>query len=349
MKNLYEVMGVPKNASEEDIKRSYRSLVMKYHPDHNHEEGATEKFKEISDAYEILVDPNKRQQYDTFGEVNPNNQRPFTSAFNDAFSHFFGGHQKRQMKGRNISVSVSVTTKQALYGDKVDVSFHRSGVCEKCQGCGGDKVVCKDCGGQGVRLIRTENNMVVQISCPSCRNKGHVVNNICGDCGGTGFSSIKEEKISFDIFPGVENGMSFVHAGSGEPCPDGIPGDLIIQCVVENHKHLQRLDNGNVILEYPITYAELSLGTEIQVPTLEKTVEIKIPPGTQTDAKFRLKGLGFPIFNNTATIYNHGDQYVQVKIVIPTSLNEKHTKLLKKLNEIKIDKVSETRREILGE
>lgn len=346
MKDPYQSMGVAKNASAEEIKKAYRQLAAKYHPDRNPgDQAAVEKFKEISQAYEILSDKSKRDFYDRHGTVESRSQgpggrgKPFTSPFDDMFSHFFN-ENRRSHQGEPVVVEVPVTIHQAIHGDEVDVVYSTKKVCEKC------RVKCSRCDGRGVHVTQGRG-MVVQGACHACSGAGYVTGK-CSECDG-GFTEPVEQTMKFTIPPGVESGMRFVSQGFGNPSvrPDGMNGDLYLITNVEEHPVLKRHPNGNVLLEYPFTFSELCLGTKIDVPTLEGCVSVNIPKGTQVGTKFKLRDLGFPVFNNTSTTYSRGDQYVQVALQIPTEIDDQQESLLKQLGEIESHRPSQKKQEII--
>ena len=338
MRNLYEVLGVEKNASADDIKKNYRNLAMKFHPDVNREEGAEEKFKELSNAYEVLSDPNKRSQYDMTGTVGNNrfqngqqNQgKPYGSVFDDIFSQFFGGDRRRQViKGDTILAYANITFDQVLKGCDTSVKFFRKTICEKCKG----KNICPHCNGSGSRVIHGMQ-MVVQSSCHACNGTGYVSVN-CDECQG-GFKEAKEDIVYIPIPPGVETGMRFLRQGYGEISthPQGIAGDLIVVIQVIDHPVFKRLPQGDILLEYPLNYADLVLGKEIEIPTLETKLKLNIPSGTQMGSIFRFQGSGLPIYNQGSTIYQRGDLIVQVGIEVPTEIDDEYREVLIKLKEL---------------
>ncbi len=352
MKDLYEIMGLPRTASEDDIRKKYRELALQYHPDRNAGDAqAAEKFKEISAAFEILNDRQSRHEYDTFGTTRRNSPfpqgKPFTSAFEDMFHQFFNEQRRSVQKGENINVQIKATLRQVFYGDEIEVVFNRRKTCSKCGGIGGEAVTCPHCNGAGARVIHGRM-MTVKASCHSCNGTGKVVDKSCAECDG-GYSTPEEQKIKFTIFPGVENGMRFVQHGLGEPptSPDGIPGDLSIVVFVETDDFFQRQPDGHIIVNWPLTYKELITGTEVDVPTIDgSSVRVKIPAGTQPGKKFRLKEMGLPIFNPGGNIYQRGDQFINVLLNMP-SLKEDHQNIIEKLHNFEIDELETSRNSII--
>lgn len=336
MKNLYEILNLTKNCSIEEIKQSYRTLARKYHPDINKDDpDAAEKFKEVSSAFEILSDQNKRKEYDTFGTVsnNPFNSRskPFSSVFEDMFDQFFR-EQRNTIKGKDITVDYDATINQIIKGDEVDIVFYRRSICDECNGLGGSKKECGYCNGTGARIIRGQA-MSVKTTCHACSGLGFAIEDHCQKCS-EGYRDPKEQTIKFKIWPGVENKMRFVKKGLGEPSadPEGIAGDLYIIVNVKLDCFFERLPKGDIIINWPCSYSELVLGAELDIPTLEGVVSLKMPPKTKPGTKFRLKELGLPIFNPKSTIYHRGDQYVNIVLNIPDEMNEGYINLIKKLN-----------------
>lgn len=342
-------MGVSKNASDQDIKKAYRELARKFHPDVNPNDlEATEKFKEVSAAFEVLSNPQSRSEYDTFGTVgNRSGSKPFTSVFDDIFSQFFGEQQRAKTKGQNIIVELSVTLQQVLKGDEVKISFQRRSVCEKCQGKGGTLNTCPHCGGVGSKIIRGRG-MTVKTSCHACNGSGNIVGQNCEYCEG-GYTAPTTHTIDFQVFKGVENGMRFIQKSMGEPSlhDNGIPGDLCIVLNVEQSKLFDRQPMGDLFLNWTISYSELVLGTEIEIPTIEGFAKLKIPAGTQPETRFRLKEMGLPIFNQNDTIYQRGDHYVVLKLEVPKNINDDHKILFQKLFEIEKNDIEKIRKNII--
>jgi len=335
LKNLYEILNLKKNCSMEEIKQSYRTLARKYHPDINKEDpDAAEKFKEVSAAFEVLSDSDKRKEYDTFGTVsnNPFNSKgkPFTSVFEDMFSQFFR-EQKNVIKGKDITVEYNATIDQVIKGDEVDIFFNRGSICNECDGLGGSKKECFHCNGTGVKLIRGQA-MSVRTTCHACNGLGFSIEDHCHYCS-EGYRDPKECNVKFKIWPGVENKMRFIKKGLGEPSadPEGVAGDLYIIVNVKIDYFFERFPKGDVVINWPCSYSELILGAELDIPTLEGRVNLKMPPKTKPGTKFRLKELGFPIFNPKSTIYQRGDQYVNVVLNIPDEIDEGCINLIKKL------------------
>jgi molecular chaperone DnaJ len=354
LRDLYEIMGLPRNASDEDIRKRYRELARQYHPDVNPgNQEAVEKFKEISMAFEVLSDSNARSEYDMFGGTRRGGPfaqgKPFSSAFEDMFSSFFGEQRRQIRKGENIVVEVPVTFQQILKGDEIDVKFNRRSLCNQCKGLGGNETTCSHCNGTGAKVI-FGRAMTVKTSCHACNATGKIIGDTCTHCN-AGYCGHNEETTRFPVMPGVEHGMRFIQKGLGEPCahPDGISGDLILIINTPNVTFFERQPRGDVLVNWPLSYSELVLGTEIEVPTLEGRALVKIPPGTVPETKFRLKQMGFPIFDPRNTIYQRGDQYVNVKLDLPQVVEEDYKHIFEKLSDLEKNRLLNIRKEIIDQ
>jgi molecular chaperone DnaJ len=331
--NPYEVLGVGQNVTKDELSSAYKKLARQYHPDATGGDSElTKKFKEVASAYEILNDPQKKAEYDRFGSVGNSNRRrkPFTSPLDDFFSSMFGGDQPRQSRGDHILTEHEIDLMDVLNGVTVDIKYQRHELCGTCNGKGGDQVVCTHCGGSGKKIIQGQA-MTVQTMCPACEGTGKSISKHCEDCQ-NGFTGPVEKSSSFVIPKGVEDGMRFSFRGEGEPCADGPAGSLFVVVRVKPHDLFQRLPNGIILCRMPVSYTQLVLGDEVEVPTLDGMVNLKIPAGTQSDAKFKLKGQGLPIFNNRhGSIYKSGDELVQVVLSVPTEISDEYRELLEKL------------------
>lgn len=354
-RDYYEILGVDKNADEQTIKKAYRKMAMKYHPDRNPDDKeAEQKFKEANEAYEVLSNKEKRAMYDQFGHagVNGNGQGGFGGAggfsgfggfediFGDIFDMFGGGfssgrRNNRPQKGPDIKLQVDLLFEEAAFGVNKDIEVSKHEECKKCNGTGAkpgsNKKTCNKCGGSGeVRYTqRTPLGSFVNVrTCDACHGEGTIIEKPCDECNGKG-NVRKKKKISVKIPGGVDNGSVITLRGEGEPgIKGGPPGDLYIVIRMLPHKIFKR-DNYDIICEIPITFVQAALGDEIVVPTLDERVKYKIPEGTQSGTIFRLKGKGVPILNGNG----RGDQYVKVIVEIPKKLNEDQKELLKKFAE----------------
>ena len=350
-RDYYDVLGVDKSADATAIKKAYRKLAMKYHPDKNPgDKEAEEKFKEINEAYEVLSDETKRRNYDQFGHEGVNGQGfggaggfggqgfgGFDDIFGDIFGDMFGGgfsggsRQRRRgpERGADIKQRVNISFEEAAFGKKVQVKINRSEECDQCHGSGAkpgtSKKTCPTCHGSGqVQSVQRTpfGNIASTRTCSTCNGEGEVIDSPCSKCHGKG-SIRKTKTIEVDIPAGIDNGQMIKLGGQGELGTRGGPrGDLYIEVNVQSHPLFTR-DGYDVYLEMPITFAQATLGDKIQVPTLDGKVEYEVPEGTQTGTVFRLKGI--PKLKSNV----RGDQYVKVTVEIPKKLNEKQKELVR--------------------
>jgi len=349
-RDYYEILGVGKNATEDEIKKSYRKLARQYHPDVNKESDATEKFKEIKEAYEVLSDSNKRARYDQFGHEDP--QAGFGGAggfggadfgdFGDIFDMFFGGGGRRNRnpnaprRGADLQYNMTIEFKDAIFGKETEITIPREEECDTCHGTGakpGTKVetcsVCKGTGQQEVVQNTPFGRIVNRRICNTCQGTGKNITQKCTDCHGKGRLKL-DKKIQIKIPAGVDDGSQLRVSGEGEAGANGGPaGDLFIVLHVKSHDFFER-DGDNIYCEVPLTFAQAALGDEIEVPTLDGRVKLKIPEGTQTGTNFRLKGKGVPHLR----FGGRGDQHVKVIIVTPTHLTERQKELIKELGSL---------------
>ena len=346
-KDYYQTLGLSKNANKEDIKKAYKELAKKYHPDVSKEANAEEKFKEVSEAYAILSDDTKRQQYEQFGSEgfqqrysqedifrNFNFDEVFGDMFNDSpFEMFFGGRSsKRKNRGNDLRYDMEIKFEEAAFGITKEIKVKKPESCEECQGTGSkDEKLgsCKKCQGTGqVRMSRrTPFGTFTQVgTCDECNGEGRRILNECKKCNGEG-RILKEKTIKINIPAGVDHGSQLKIKGEGEKGIRGsTSGDLYVVLHVKESEIFERQGN-DLVLEIPLTFSQAALGDEIKIPTLEKEVKLKIPTGTQTNTKFRLKGEGIPYLDG----YGRGELYVIVKIITPTSISKEQKKLLEQL------------------
>ena len=353
-RDYYEVLGVDKNADDATLKKAYRVLAKKYHPDTNPGDADAEaKFKEASEAYAILSDPEKRRQYDQFGHAafdggaggggfNFNDMGDIFSSFGDIFGDFFGGGfggsrraNNGPMKGANVRTQVRITFEEAVFGCKKEIDMVLKDECPDCHGTGAkpgtSPETCTKCGGRGqVRMTQQTMFGVVQniATCPECNGTGKVVREKCPGCRGTGYLS-NRKKIEVSIPAGIDNGQSVRIREKGEPGVNGGPrGDLLVEVIVSSHPFLQRRDL-DLYSTAPISYAQAALGGEVRIGTVDGDVIYEVKPGTQTDTRIRLKGKGVPSLRN-ANI--RGDQYVTLVVQVPTGLNSTAKDLLRQFD-----------------
>ena len=358
-RDYYEVLGVDKNAGTEDIKKAYRKLAMKYHPDRNPgDKTAEEKFKEAGEAYEILSDDEKRQRYDQFGfqGVDPNfNPGGYGGGFGgfgdfgdlgDIFGSFFGGGAQRSTasaprRGENVGARVEVTFEEAAFGCEREVGAQRIENCASCSGTGsadGKVETCSQCRGTGqVRTVQNFMGMQMQSSspCPRCGGKGKVIQTPCNTCRGKG-KVRRTQKVKVRIPAGVDHGQSVRVRGEGSVGANGGPnGDLLVEVYIKRHPIFQR-DGVDVLCELPISFTQAALGAEMEIPTLGGKLSYTIPEGTQTGTVFRLAGKGIPYVGSSS---RRGDQLVTVVVETPTKLSKDQKELLRQL-ENTLDKKS---------
>lgn len=353
-RDYYEVLGVSKGASEDEIKRAYKKLARKYHPDMNPgDKEAEEKFKEVNEANEVLSDPDKKARYDQFGfaGVDPNygagggyGAGGFDFGdLGDIFGSFFGGGfggggQRRRngpQRGESIRMSVSVDFTEAAFGCEKEVTVERSEQCPTCKGngCapGTTPEVCPDCHGSGAvtQSQRTPFGvMQTQAVCGKCRGTGKIIHQPCSDCHGSGRAR-KRKTVKVNIPAGIDNGQTISLRGQGHAGKNGGPnGDLLITVMVKPHDIFRR-EGTSVFCEAPITFTQAVLGAEMEIPTIDGKVKYTIPEGTQTGTVFRLRGKGIPVLNG----HGRGDQYVTVTIETPRGLNREQKEALKKFSE----------------
>ena len=358
MKNLaekrdyYEVLGVDKSASPDEIKKAYRKLAKKYHPDLNpgdKAKEAEEKFKEASEAYEILSDEEKKQRYDQFGHagVDPNagaggyggyGDFGGFGGFEDIFSSFFGGGgQSRRapnapQRGRDLRYSIDLTFEQACFGCEIELNVNRMETCDTCGGNGAEPgtsaSTCSVCHGTG-QVTTVQRTMFGNIQssrpCSSCGGTGKVISSPCKSCHGDGIVR-KSRKVKVKVPAGIDNEQIIPLRGQADAGKNGGPaGDLLIITRVKDHKLFER-QGFDILCDFPITFVEAALGAEIEVPTIDGKVKYDIPEGTQSGTVFRLKGKGVPRLHGGGS---RGDQYVKIKVEIPKNLNDKQKDILR--------------------
>ena len=335
-KDYYEILGVERNASPEDIKSSYKDLAFKYHPDRNPgDENAEEKFKEINEAYQILNDRDKRARYDSFGHMSGDGMGGF-SGFSDLFGDLFddvftgGMGRRRARQGTNLQYDLEVDFDEAAFGTQKEIKVRKRKLCDDCSGSGaavGGESICDRCGGRG-SLAFSQGPFSISQGCPTCGGSGKIITNPCKNCRGSGLS-YTEKAVTVNIPAGISSGMRLVIRGEGEPgAQGGPPGDLYIQVGVREHPIFRR-DGNDIVCEFPISFTQAALGDEIDVPILKGTTKMKIPAGTQPGQTFRLRGKGLVDVESG----NLGDQYVVVKVVIPQKLTKKQKEVLREFAE----------------
>ena len=356
-RDYYEVLGVSKDASEADIKKAFRTLAKKYHPDINKEKGAEEKFKEINEAYEVLSDPQKKQAYDQFGFAGANGQgfsgfEGFSNMggfddLGDIFSNFMGGAgfgnfgfgsrsraRSGPLKGESRYLNMSIEFLDAIHGSKKTIKLTVDKKCSSCNGTGAksssDIVNCSKCNGSGRVSIQTRTpfgTMQRVGTCPDCNGTGKTIKNRCLSCNGSGYKSI-DETIDINIPKGIQTGQQIRVQGYGERgINGGDNGDLYIEVNVKSHKYFEREGN-DIYIEVPLSAVDATLGTTIDVPTCYGDVELKVPSGTQPGQLLRIKNYGVESLRGTSK----GDQYVKIQIEIPKKLSKEEKELYEKLS-----------------
>ena len=362
-RDYYEVLEVPKAASKEDIKKAYRKLAIKYHPDKNPgDRKAEENFKEATEAYEVLADDKKRQAYNQFGfagvegvgGARPQDYSSIFTGFEDIFgdfssffdSFFGGGGSRRYHPGRsnmrqgaNLRYDIEISFTNAVFGTKLEIKYPRNDKCSICNGTGSDsgsgKSICNTCGGSG-QVRRSSGFFSIATTCPSCNGEGETVKDPCGECRGSGLVK-KKRTIKVAIPAGIENGNRISLRGQGDSgINGGPPGDLYVYIHYKTHEYFERAGNDLYCL-IPISITQASLGAEIFVTTLDdKKLRLKVPSGTQNGKILRIKNEGIPYMHNSN---RRGDLHIKIKVIIPTKLSFKEKDLLKEFaNQYKEEK-----------
>lgn len=357
-KDYYEVLGVDKNADDAALKKAYRVLAKKYHPDMNPGDAQAEKkFKEASEAYAVLSDTDKRRQYDQFGHAAFDggaggaggyggfdfNGGDFGDIFGDIFGDLFGGRRSSgrssnsPMKGMNIRKGVRITFEEAVFGCEKELDVIIKDVCSTCSGSGAkpgtSPETCPKCGGKG-QVVYTSQSFFGTVqnvqTCPDCRGTGKIIKEKCPDCGGTGYVS-NRKKIQVSIPAGIDNGQSVRIREKGEPGTNGGPrGDLLVEVTVSRHPIFGRTDM-NIFSTAPITFAQATLGADVRIKTVDGEVIYTVKPGTKTDTKVRLRGKGVPSLRNAQV---RGDHYVTLVIQTPDRLSAEAKEALRKFDEL---------------
>jgi molecular chaperone DnaJ len=364
-RDYYEVLGLQKSSGKEDIKNAYRKLALQYHPDRNKEPGAEEKFKEISEAYAVLSDDEKRKRYDTYGHVGPEEVYRGSEAnfdevfrdigfggFRDIFEQLLGGRRgggfggfgedlfgfggSRRQRGRDLIYDMELSLEDILRGRKEEVEVPRLERCSACAGSGAAQGTkprkCTVCDGHGqTRRVYNQNRFSTFVSlepCRTCQGRGQIIERPCSNCKGSGRAR-QVKKIKLEIPPGIEDGMAFQLRGEGEaPEQGGAPGDLVVRLHVKPHSQFERIEDGHLLYNLGVKFTDLALGTELRIPTLEGTEKLKIQAGTQPNSILRIKGKGLPRYGSSG----RGDQLIKVEAKVPTKLNDRQKSLLKELS-----------------
>ncbi|PKB65657.1 MAG: molecular chaperone DnaJ [SAR202 cluster bacterium Io17-Chloro-G3] len=344
-RDYYEILGVGRNASDEDVKRAFRHLAMEYHPDRNKEANAVDRFKEVNEAYQVLSDPDKRSAYDRFGHAAVNgNSQGFDGAdifggFGDVFDAFFGGGFGRRQRhgpqrGQDLQIALTLSFKEAALGVDKDITFSRTETCQRCDGNRGElgtkPEVCSNCRGSG-QVRRSQQSLFGQfvqvVACPTCAGEGHTISDPCKQCRGTGLER-KPVTRAVTIPPGVDDGSRVRLSREGSAGAMGGPrGDLYIAIEAQQHTYFDR--NGfNLLYELPLNFSQAALGDTVEVPTLDGTTPVRIPTGIQSGTILRVKGEGVPYLQRKG----RGDLLISVRVVTPTSLTSDQLQLFEQLS-----------------
>ena len=361
-RDYYEVLGVSKTASDDEIKKAFRTLAKKYHPDmHPGDKECEEKFKEAEEAYAVLSDAEKRKQYDQFGHAAFDGTgggaggfdfsgMDMGDIFGDLFGDFFGGGSRRRtndgpMKGSNLRTSVRITFEEAIFGCEKEIEMVLKDECHTCHGTGAKPgttpETCPKCGGKG-KVVFTQQSFFGTVqnvqTCPDCGGSGKIIKDKCPDCRGTGYIASKK-KIQVSIPAGIDNGQSVRIREKGEPGINGGPrGDLLVEVVVSRHPTLQRQDM-NIYSTAQISFAQAALGGEIRIHTVDGDVLYEVKPGTQTNTRIRLKGKGVPSLRNKSV---RGDHYVDLVVQTPTGLSADAKEALRQFDALTGDSLNRT-------
>ncbi len=357
-RDYYEVLGVSRNASRDDLKKSFRQLARQYHPDVSSAPDAEERFKEINEAYTVLSDDNKRAAYDRFGHAGVNGGGFPGGGFNGGFPGFdeifeelFGGlggfsnlggrrRQRGPVQGRDLRYDLTIDFEQAVFGAEVDIEVSRREKCPTCQGSraepGTSPRKCPDCNGTG-QVRRQQQafgfNMVNVTECPRCHGRGEIVDTPCHECNGQGTIQ-RTRTLTVKIPPGVDEGMQIRLAGEGEPSPNNGPsGDLYVVLHAVPHEFFKRR-NQDILLEVSVNVAQAALGDAISIPTVDGDMELTIPAGTQSGEVIRLRGKGVPKLRRDGTTSGRGDQLVIVSVQVPTKLSKEQRQAFEELGRV---------------
>ncbi|MDR1625466.1 MAG: molecular chaperone DnaJ [Spirochaetia bacterium] len=361
-RDYYEVLGIGREASIDEIKKAYRKLAIQYHPDRNQgNKGAEEKFKEATEAYEILSDEKNRQAYDQFGFAGVDGAsgggRGFGSAafhdfsdifsgfgdFSDIFEGFFGGGRRSArggpsvQRGSDLRYDTEIDFKDAVYGTKIEVEYTHSASCQTCGGSGAEsgssgKKTCQTCGGSG-QVRRSSGFFSIASACPTCRGEGFIIEHPCKACGGSGLVK-KRQKIKVTIPAGIEHGRRITIQGQGDAGPNGgVAGDLFVVIHVRPHEYFER-DGSDLYCVIPISITQAALGAELDIPNvMGQKIRLKIPAGTQEGKVFRVRGEGMPSPNS----HHRGDLYIHIMLKVPTRLSSRSRALLREVAELEGD------------
>ncbi|MCB0330902.1 MAG: molecular chaperone DnaJ [Bdellovibrionales bacterium] len=347
-KDCYEQLGISRQASQEEVKKAYRKLAIKYHPDKNQgDKVAEEKFKEVTDAYSILSNPENRSRYDQYGWAAfeqgggagfGGDFSGFEDLFGDIFQSFFGGDirgRSRGSAGHDLKYNLEIEFEEAIFGVEREISVQRREICLTCEGDGAapgtSREQCQQCRGQG-QVAMQQGFFTIARTCPVCQGAGEIVRTPCEKCSGSGREA-KEAKIMVKVPAGIDHGQRLKLRGEGEPGMNGGPsGNLYVQIIVKEHPIFER-DDAELFCEIPINYSAAALGTEIEIPTLEGKETLKVPAGTPSGKVFTLRHKGVPVLGTN----QRGDLHVRLAVHVPKKLSDPHRKLLEQLRALEGD------------
>lgn len=346
-RDYYEVLGIQRNATPDEIKAAFRKLARQYHPDVSTEDNAEEHFKEINEAYSILSDPDKRAAYDRFGHAGVQNQGgvpDFTVDFGDLFDEFFGGFggfgrstsrraRNAPRRGGDLQYNVDLTFEESIFGVEKEIEITRDEVCETCAGKGAEPgtspVRCSTCNGTGeVRQVRQTllGSMVQVTTCPTCNGRGETITTLCHTCNGRGLEHVARKKV-VSVPPGVDNGNQIRLAGEGQPGSNGGPnGNLFLILETKPHQYFRRKGN-DILLDLNVNIAQAALGADVEIPTVDGMEKLKIPAGSQPGKVMRVRNKGVPFLRGNG----RGDQLVVLNVEIPKHLNPEQRQLFEQL------------------
>lgn len=344
-RDYYEVLGVSRGASKEEIKKAFRQLARQYHPDVNKEADAAARFKEINEAYSVLSDDDQRARYDRFGHAGVGESVGFNGGFpgfEEIFADFFGGfrtstRRARRRRGRDLIYELTIDFEEAVFGVEKEIEITREEICPVCNGNAAEPGTsprrCPECNGIGeVQQVRQTllGSMIYTNQCPRCRGRGEVIDTPCRHCRGNGRARVSR-RLKVSIPPGVDDGMQVLLNGQGEPGDPGAPhGDLYVQVKVRPHTYFRRRGH-DIVLELPINVAQAAMGDKVRVPTVDGEQELIIPAGTQTGKVLRMRGLGVPRLRRDGSNAGRGDQLVVIEVAIPTDLTPEQRRLFEEL------------------
>ena len=329
--NYYELLGVGKDSSTDDIDKAYRQKALELHPDRNPDKDATEKFKRVTEAYEVLKDPLKKSEYDLYGKVGSRGPSVGRYAYDDMMAHMFGfGRNVRRKQGRDLKVDVSIELAEVITGCTKDVTITHQEKCSTCQGQGAvDWKLCNICNGMGRRVLN-QNPFVIETQCGACHGKGKFPGRECGDCGGNGWKGTRQETLSVRIPAGVVDGMHLRLEGQGDE-ENGDKGDLYVMVIVKPHDFFVRHGNTDMFCSIPLTFSELMFGVELEIPSLDgNKIKLAVPPKTHPKSRLRLMGQGLPSLGESG----RGNLYAVIDLDIPECNNVEYRNKIAELSDL---------------